>query len=315
MPEILYNNVSYQIPAGVSLLEGLEQQGVAIASSCRSGPCQTCKKKLLQGNVPTDAQRGLKPTEQAQGYFLPCVCYPTENIVIADIDFADTFPSQILSIKALNAEVAEIKLKCPENFQYQPGQYIQLFKNNTLCRNYSLASQPELEPLTLHVKKVIGGEVSAWLHELAEGYELRISSPLGNCFYQPSTQKQPILMLGTGSGLAPLYGILKSALKANHQEDIWLFHGVNDPSQLYFQDQLQALAEQYPQLHYIPCVAEGALAGCEQGMIVDIALKKLPSLKNFMVYLSGAPEMVKQASLKSFLAGASMRDIYKDPFG
>lgn len=316
MPKVTYHNKTYDILAEKSLLESLEQQGAAMPSSCRSGTCQTCKKKVIQGNVPEAAQKGLKPTEQAQGHFLPCVCHPTEDLVIADLDHAEVFDTEVLSVKLLNDEVAEIKLKCPEDFTHQPGQYIQVFKDKTLCRTYSLASLPKLdEPLTLNVKKVADGKVSTWLHGLTANISLKISSPLGNCFYQPSASDRPMLLMGTGSGLAPLYGIIREAIANNHQGGIWLFHGVSIKSHLYYQEQLTELAQKFPQFHYFPCLSDEYDENCEQGLITDIALKKIPSLKNFIVYLSGSPIMVKQASMKTFLAGASMQDIYKDPFG
>jgi len=41
----------------------------------------------------------------------------------------------------------------------------------------------------------------------------------------------------------------------------------------------------------------------------------LPNLKGWRVFLCGVPEMVKGMQRSTFMAGASMHDIYADPFG
>jgi NAD(P)H-flavin reductase len=50
-------------------------------------------------------------------------------------------------------------------------------------------------------------------------------------------------------------------------------------------------------------------------MVLDVALNENPDLSGWRVFLCGHPEMVKSAQQKTFFAGASMRDIFADPFG
>jgi Na+-transporting NADH:ubiquinone oxidoreductase subunit NqrF len=61
------------VRSGQTLLEAAEENGVAIAFSCRQGQCGTCKTKLLAGNVRMASEAGLDPDSRAQGFVLTCV--------------------------------------------------------------------------------------------------------------------------------------------------------------------------------------------------------------------------------------------------
>ena len=81
-------------------------------------------------------------------------------------------------------------------------------------------------------------------------------------------------------------------------------------------EELRNLAQSYSNFNYFPCVSEGETdEQIRQGMVLDVALQDNPSLKGWRVFLCGHPEMVKSAQRETFFAGASMRDIFADPFG
>lgn len=315
MVKVYYHDQCYEVTEGASVLETLEQNGLEVASSCRAGVCQTCLKKLIKGQAPQNSQEGLTLSQITLGYFKPCVSYITEDLVMTDIDAEQRYDAKVLSVNLQNAEIAEIQLRLPSDFNYRPGQYIKLFKSESLVRNYSLASVPSLnEPLSLQVKKFDNGKVSPWLHELKTDEVLKISGPFGTCFYQVDDMSRPLLLIGTGSGLSPLYGILREALSKGHSGQIYLFHGVEYSKQLYKVDELMNLAAQHPQFHYVPCLSAESHAQYESGMVLDVVFKKITSTKGYYVYLSGHPLMVKAGSKKAFLLGANMQDIFADPF-
>lgn len=310
--KIQYKGETYLVDNKKSLLESLEGLHLDLASSCRSGTCQTCKMKVVSGKIPEKAQAGLRPTEQAMGYFLPCVCYPEDDLIITDIFDAAHYQVKVLSLQLLNDEVMEVHLEMPWSFSYQPGQYIHVFHESGLSRSYSLASVPGIDnDLILHVKKVPEGIVSSWMHSLKTGTTLRIAGPYGDCFYHDSMKDKPLLLMATSTGLAPLYGILRKALLAEHKGDIWVFHGVEKASQIYYEEKLRGVEG----IHYFPCLTSEDKPGYERGFVTDSALSKVKSIKECVAFLSGAPVMVNSASMKLFLAGMSMNAIYKDPFG
>jgi len=133
----------------------------------------------------------------------------------------------------------------------------------------------------------------------------------------PGAPRQNLLLAGTGTGLAPLYGIARDALLAGHQGDIYLLHGAPEPSGLYLREELAALARVHENFHYISCVlaSDGPLPeGVQLGAIDELALGVAPSLVGWKIYLCGVPQLVNQLRKKIFLAGAGINDIYADPF-
>lgn len=67
-----------------SLFAAMALAGVAWPVSCRNGTCRTCIARLLQGQVRYDIPwPGLSVDEKEEGYCLPCVARPTEDVVIA----------------------------------------------------------------------------------------------------------------------------------------------------------------------------------------------------------------------------------------
>jgi NAD(P)H-flavin reductase len=157
--------------------------------------------------------------------------------------------------------------------------------------------------------------MSAWIHEsLGVGDTIDVSGPYGNCFYLPDSPTQGLLLIGTGAGLAPLWGIVSDALAQGHTGPIRLYHGSWKPEGLYLVDALQRLAAAHPNFTYVPCVDADALPDYRVGRADQVAHTDLPELKGWRVYLCGHPDMVKSARKRAFLAGASMQEIYADPF-
>lgn len=323
MPSIIYGGQSYQCKAQQSVLDCLTAHGVIVPSSCHAGICQTCMMKAVKGNVPASAQAGLKETLAAQNYFLACSCTPEEDMeVMLPESGLNKTTASVIEIKPLNADIACLKLQTKADFEYKAGQFINLYKDPLTARSYSLASVPGTdEYLQLHVRKIPEGVVSSWVHEkLRVGDNIEISGANGNCFYVPGNADQSILLIGTGSGLAPLYGIIRDALFQGHRGTIKLYHGCVTVDALYLFNELKALTLQYPNFSYTPCISGDTSSqnemteGYKSGMVLDIALSENPQLSNWKAFLCGHPQMVATGKKEVFFAGVSMRDIYADPF-
>jgi NAD(P)H-flavin reductase len=158
--------------------------------------------------------------------------------------------------------------------------------------------------------------VSNWIFEnLKAEDDVTISEATGDCFYVPGNPEQNVLLIATGSGLAPLYGIIRDALLNGHLGKLSLYHGSYSPEGFYLVEELKSLARAHSNFNYVPCVSESdAPAGYARGMVLDIALAENPDLSGWRVFLCGNPLMVNAAKQQTFFAGASMREIYADPF-
>lgn len=317
MPVVQLDGTAYTLAPGENLLTGMARHGVTIPSSCRSGVCQSCMVRALEGTPPAAAQQGLKPTQRAQGLLLACCCTPEADLTIALDGAARQYDTTVTAVTRLSERVVALHLACPEGFTYFPGQFVNLMRPDNVVRSYSLASVPgEDDDLILHVALMPGGQMSSWVHEVARaGDPIQFSGPLGGCFYTPGKPENPLLLLGTGTGLAPLYGILRDALRQGHRGPIHLFHGSPVDAGLYLHDVLATMTEQFPGFSYQGCTLESPeRAGVRQGDLGAMALTACGDLKGWGVYLCGNPELVRLMQRKCFLAGAAMSDILADAF-
>ncbi|WP_455198879.1 2Fe-2S iron-sulfur cluster-binding protein, partial [Kaarinaea lacus] len=266
MPTIAFEGKEYESEPDESVLDCLTRHGVSVKYSCRSGVCQTCVMVAQDGTPTEKSQSGLKETLKTKNYFLACACVPKSDIGVGRPD------SNLIEIETrvdardlLNPEVLRLRLACPEKYDYYPGQYLTLFNSEGIGRSYSIASLPEDDDfLELHIRLVPGGQVSSWAHNnLKEGDTVKITEANGDCFYLPSNLEQPLLLIGTGTGLAPLYGIARDAIHQGHKGPIHLYHGSRTlngqttPFGLYLVDELRVLEKTNESFFYHPCVSSG----------------------------------------------------------
>jgi len=318
LPTFTYQDKHYECQQSESVLDCLARHSVTYPSSCQNGICQTCLMLATDGKPPAIAQKGLKDTLQAQNYFLSCVCHPEEHLVISEPgeNALQQVATQVVGKEQLNNDIMRFRLTSKESFDFRAGQFLHLKRKDGLVRSYSIASLPNTnEQIEIHVRRLDNGKMTSWLHDSVNiGDTIEIAGPVGECFYTPGNLQQNLLLVGTGSGLAPLWGIIRDALDQGHSGLIHLFHGSYEIAGLYLVDELKALAEKYPNFLYSPCVNQNATDGINQGRIDIVVSQIYPDMKGWRVFLCGHPDMVESMKKKVFLAGASLKDIYADSF-
>ena len=158
--------------------------------------------------------------------------------------------------------------------------------------------------------------MSGWIFDaLSPGDRVEIAGPHGGCFYLPGREDQNLLLIGTGTGLSPLIGVVRDALHSGHRGEIHLFHGSRSADGLYLQDELHALSDTHFGFHYHPCVSGGPTpAGHLSGRADKVAFERFPALAEWRLFLCGLPAMVHAARRTAYLDGASLADIYADAF-
>ena len=318
MTNIHYDNKRYELAENQSVLDCLNGHGVPVPYSCRVGVCQTCLMCAKSGTPPAAAQVGLKDSLKLSGHFLACVCQPTEDLDVTLPDDALLSAHAIVhKLELLSHDIMRVELECLSSFDYRAGQFINLVRDSSHVRSYSIASVPRLDKhIHLHVRRLPHGRVSGWIHEaLSIGQQAEIRGPAGDCIYVPGKPEQALLLIGTGSGLAPLYGILRDALDQGHQGPVRLFHGSRDLHGLYLMEELRELESRFPNFTYHPCLSGSDVPdGFAAGRVHEAALAETPQLKGWRIFLCGHPEMVKMTRKKAFLAGALLQDIHADAF-
>jgi ferredoxin-NADP reductase/ferredoxin/truncated hemoglobin YjbI len=317
MPYLKYQGRDVFAREGENVLDAFLRHGISIPFSCRNGVCHVCLQRCISGSVPPVAQNGLRPELRDQGYFLPCKCVPYEEMDIAPPGnlYTTTF---VHSKEMLSPNVCKLLLEPVANLRYRAGQFVNLRRQDGLTRSYSLASLPERDYfLEIHVQRKEGGAMSNWiLDELKPGDALDIQGADGECYYKDAARGQPLLLIGTGTGLAPLYGILCDALQQGHAQEIHLYHGGRSSDRFYLRDRLHALAKQHSNFHYHECISgTGVLPpGIVAGRAHEVAFAQHKDLRGWHVFLAGLAEMVDRGEQLAAERGARPEAIHADAF-
>ncbi len=312
-------NQQVELEQGETVLDGLLRAGHDIPYGCRAGVCQSCIMQCSSKNMPSQAQQGLKPAQKELGYFLACNCLPSEIMDVSTaVSKSEKVSAKILEKTYLNNNV--LRLRIDKVFDYKPGQFCTLWKNKTVSRCYSLASIPQKENfLEFHIKKLDKGQFSKWAHnDLQVGDSIGVQGPLGECFYSYTDISKPLFLAGIGTGLSPLYGVLRDALERGHNGNINLVLGAKNADDFYLVDDLLALERRYIQLN-VHFVAQTLLKSDDNKHIVEADIYEyihqvVPDFKNQRVFLCGADSFVKKMKRRCFMAGANMPDISADAF-
>jgi len=300
-----------------NVLDALLRQGINIPFSCRSGVCHVCVQQCKHGDISSVAQKGLAPSLVKEGYFLACQCTPMGDMHIAAP--SGLFQTTLVHSKEmLSPYVCRILLEPPADFIYKAGQFINLRRPDGVTRSYSLASLPSEDYfLELHVQRQNGGIMSNWLiDDLKAGDGVDIQNAEGSCHYQSSAADYPLLLIGTGTGMAPLIGVVRDALYHHHQHEIHLYHGGRNTDRFYLHDQLRQLELAHSNFHYHECISgnSSAVENAFAGRAHEVAFTRHQNVHHWKVYLAGLAEMVDSGTLLSAKHGAAPHDIHSDAF-
>ena len=143
----------------------------------------------------------------------------------------------------------EVPDEFKELYKFKAGQYL-TFKviqdGQELRRSYSINScSYDEEPLQVTVKKVQGGKVSNhFVDELKVGDILPTMPPLGQ-FVLPEIVAHKTYFYAAGSGITPIYGLIKTILHSQKTVHVELHYGNYSRNQVIFYDDLEALAQYY----------------------------------------------------------------------
>ncbi|MBT9531191.1 MAG: iron-sulfur-binding ferredoxin reductase, partial [Pseudomonas sp.] len=227
MPEVKVASQTIQVPQASNLLDALLAAGIAVPNSCRAGSCHACLVRCLQGE-PEDAQPdALSAAQRQQGWRLACQCRVADDLSVEVFDpLRDGRAASIVGCDWLTNDVLRLRLQPERRLPYQAGQHLVLWADAGIARPYSLASLPDADDwLELHIDCAKPGAFSTAARRFQLGQSLRLGELRGGALhYDPDWQARPLCLLAAGTGLAPLWGILREALRQAHSGPIQLLH-------------------------------------------------------------------------------------------
>ena len=158
---------------------------------------------------------------------------------------------QLATIAAIRDETPRVKtfvLDLPEWPGHLPGQHVDVRltaeDGYEAQRSYSIASAPIDEPrLELTVEQVDDGEVSSFLHELAQvGDRLEVRGPIGGYFVWDRRSNDPLLLVAGGSGIVPLMAMLRQRADVGGRAPASLLYSSRTRDDVIYYDELDRLA-------------------------------------------------------------------------
>ena len=139
---------------------------------------------------------------------------------------------------------------------------------------YSIASSPSLKnKIELCIKLVEGGYVSTYFFGLREGDVIHTSIPYG-VFIMREPWQQNLVFVGTGTGIAPLRGMIQNLYEKDCNKDIWLIFGNRYETDILYLDEWRALEKTHKNFHFIPTVSKPKNWTGETAYVQEIVKKK-----------------------------------------
>jgi CDP-4-dehydro-6-deoxyglucose reductase, E3 len=334
--------ISFDVAPDQSLLDAALGAALNLPHSCKGGNCGSCRARLLQGEIyyPHGRPLGLSDAEIAEGFVLMCqarargdLCIETFQITTPDQTAVKRLPARIERALPLSHDVMGLYLRLPaaETFHFEAGQYIDIILPGGRRRSFSIVSPPhDSRLLELHVRRVAGGEFSARLFdEDMRSALLTIEGPLGQFAYRPGSA--PMLLIGGGTGLAPLLGMLRHVIENGIERDMTLYWGVRSERDLYAEATLAGLAAQLDtarvavlggatptrpgSLRYVPVLSEpSAEWRGSRGWVHEAVLHDIHDLSPYDVYTAGPPAMIEAVRREFAKRGVAANRLFFDSF-
>ncbi len=318
------------VAGGSSLLASLAENDIFIPSACGGrGSCAYCKLKVLEGGgaIGPVEEPYLSDEERKTNVRLSCQVKVRNDLKIEipkELFSVKRFTGIVEHKKPLTYDITELRIKLtdPATIDFTAGQYIQLeskeYKGReSVMRAYSVASIPsDNQAIELNIRLVPDGICTTWVFDhLKEGQPVNFSGPYGE--FRLSGTEAPIIFIAGGSGMAPIWSIIRDMKEKNINRKASYFFGAHSQKDLFYFDELKALEKELPWLTYIPALSgepENSDWKGERGRITEIVPKLFPDCSQHEAYLCGSPGMIDASIEILTKAGMPKEKIYFDKF-
>lgn len=310
-----------------TVLSAALSEGIGLPYGCKDGACGSCKCKLIEGRVIHGAHqaKALSAAEEAAGYLLTCCATPQTDLVLEARQVVGVgdhpvvkMPTRVTRLSRVAPDVMVVRLQLPANnsFGFKAGQYIEFVLRDGQRRSYSMANAPHEvlaagpEGLELHIRHMPGGLFTDQVFGSLKVKDiLRVEGPFGTFFLREDSTK-PLVLLGSGTGLAPLKAIVAHMRHAGIHRPTTLYWGCRTRADLYLHEWAEQQAAELPWLRYVPVLSDAPPSDGwrgRTGWVHQAVLADLPDLSGHEVYACGAPVMV-QSARADFTAKAGLPD-------
>ncbi|HEV8333571.1 MAG TPA: 2Fe-2S iron-sulfur cluster-binding protein [Steroidobacteraceae bacterium] len=165
-------------------------------------------------------------------------------------------PLKIVEVRAEGSDAVCVTLDLPDElrdtFRFAPGQHIGVratIDGHEVRRTYSICSATDERHLRIGVRLQERGSMSGHLgRKLRAGDTLEVLPPTGRFILAPDAKAaRTYCAFAAGSGITPILGIIKNALRQEPASRFLLFYGNRTTASIMFAEELLALKDTYPQ--------------------------------------------------------------------
>jgi len=219
---------------------------------------------------------------------------------------------------------------------FEPGQYLTFQlkvpgKDKPIIRCYSLSDTPLIRdyyrvsikavPPPRDKPDVPPGLSSNFFHDqLNEGDILDCKAP-GGKFWMDQTKHTPVVLIGGGIGLTPVFSMLHSIVLSGSKRETHFFYGVRNGNEVVMREQLEQFERDHENIHLHLCYSNPE-DGDEQGrdyhhaerVSVKLFQKVLPS-SNYNFYICGPPPMMESLVKDLDEWGVPEANVHFEAFG
>lgn len=202
----------------------------------------------------------------------------------------------VKKVQKINPNTFSLIFKKPANFNFYPGQYLDIENN----KSFTLSSSPTEEDLVITTKGGISDFKKKFL-SLKPGHTVSSSHPAGTFILD---ETEPAVFLAGGIGITPFRSMIKYAVDENLNLPISLIYSNSNPD-FIFKDELELWQKK---LHNLKI---SYINTSQDGRLTSDKLKGFPHSTFYIVhctfYLAGSPGFVQD--LKKILISLGVDEI------
>lgn len=209
---------------------------------------------------------------------------------------------------------------------YRAGQFLTLIlrhNGHEVRRSYSLSSAPAVDAnLRLTIKRVPNGAMSRHLLDtLRVGDVLTSLPPAGRFTLDDDTGD--LVLIGAGSGITPLFGILKQVLQTRPTRHVTLLYSNTDERSIIFQAELADLQKGFPDrfrlihlLSHPPDDWKGRRGRLNNALLEALlpALVRTSDRQNLRFYVCGPGDYMRMVQFTLVFSGIRPTQIKREDF-
>jgi ring-1,2-phenylacetyl-CoA epoxidase subunit PaaE len=163
-------------------------------------------------------------------------------------------PLTIADVRRETAEAISIRFAVPddmrEDFAFTSGQYLTLrteLDGAEVRRSYSICSGMDEGELRVAIKRLDGGLFSSFANaQLKAGDTIEVMPPDGRFGFAPDAAiERTYVGFAAGSGITPIFSIVKSVLMREPRSHFVLFYGNKSSATIMFKDEIDDLKDRF----------------------------------------------------------------------